>query len=143
MHIKSVHLGKKWVCPFCEKIQCSKFSHIRHVSNCKKRKNQEWDPDENSFLLLHQTDLTPEAKTALVNNLIQKDKIKTERINDLSRKLFLALKNTIVLKKQLSQDTQEEEKQVSDLVKAQTDDQPEQNIVFKVPNPNRNEEGEE
>lgn len=93
--------------------------------------------------MLHQTDLTPEAKTALVNNLIQKDKIKTERINELSRKLFLALKNTIVLKKQLSQDTQEEEKQVSDLVKAQTDDQPEQNIVFKVPKPNRNEEGEE
>lgn len=128
------------MCPFCEKDQSSKFSHIRHVSNCKKRKNQGWDPDENSFLKLHQTDLTPEAKTALVNNLIKKDKIKTEQILALRRKLYLALKTMIVLKKQLSQDTQEEEKEVLDLFKAQTDE-PEQKIVFKIPKPERSEEG--
>lgn len=132
-HVKSKHFGKKWVCPFCEKEQSSKFSHIRHVEKCKQRKKREYDPDENVYLMLYNTDLSPESKSFLIKNLEKRDKKKSERIKDLNQKLFLALKTIIGLKKELSQDSKQEEDEISNLVKASTEDDEEDSYVHKVP----------
>lgn len=141
-HIKSKHMGKRWVCPFCERDQSSKFSHIRHVKKCKERKKRDYDPDENAYLMLHHTDLTPESKTVLVNNLLKKDAIKNKCIDDLNKELFLAYKYIIGLKKQLSLDSKPEEERVSRLVKERSETQAEESVVLEVPNSKKNVQGE-
>lgn len=140
-HIESKHLGKKWVCPFCENNQASKFSHIRHVKKCTKRSGEkDWDPDDNAFLMLHHVDQTPEAKTNIIKNLLRRNESNATRIMELNKRLYLALKTIIELKEKLSYDTKEETKEISQLVKKHTNEDPceDQKIVFKVPKQTQN-----
>lgn len=105
-HQKVAHEGLRWVCPFCEKDQISKFSHERHLASCKQNvKREEVDADCNSVYLKDKVERTPKAATKIIENLRKKNTKKIKLILELKEQLRRSLRVNIALKKILRYDS--------------------------------------
>lgn len=129
-HIRVKHVGVRWICPYCDKVQVAKDSHDRHIRrNHPEKWTPELDLDQNQFADKYRANRTGKAKDALIKTMQKTIDKQCEQIVKLQTKLA-DLKQTYNIESSDSSDSTES----SD---SENDDDDETNIE-----PNENEESE-
>lgn len=89
-HIRIKHKGIRWICPFCQAEQSSKYSHQRHIRR-NHTQNLQDDLDQNQFQLLHRVTMTPKAKDSLLGKVMKLTTYQDTLNTEMKKKLKEAL----------------------------------------------------
>lgn len=89
-HIRIKHEGLRWICPFCQEEQSSKYSHERHIYR-RHSKKFKGDLDQNQYELAHRVKMTEKAKDSVLTMLVEKFESQRKLIAELKLKLKAAL----------------------------------------------------
>lgn len=89
-HIRIKHKGVRWICPYCQEEQSSKYSQDRHIQR-RHTKNHKEDLDQNQFELGHRVKMTEKAKDSFLHLLVIKVERQDKIIVELKNKLKEAL----------------------------------------------------
>lgn len=85
-HARIKHTGIRWICPYCQEEQSSKYSHERHIKRRHPKKHEE-NLDGNQFEMAHRVQMTEKAKDCFLGSLTKKVEYQEKLIVELKRKL--------------------------------------------------------
>lgn len=89
-HNRVKHEGIRWICPFCQEEQSSKYSQERHIKR-HHNKNYKGNPDQNQYELGYRVKMTEKAKDVLLGKLVEKVEYQDKLIDQLKNRLRAAL----------------------------------------------------
>lgn len=94
-----IHLGRKFVCPYCSQTQTTKHSHVRHIQRRHPFRSVRYADENEPYTQNDEEVLSEGAKDALIARLSKKLKKKKEIINKLRSKKMLVMKMGAAIRK--------------------------------------------